>query len=492
MSKEKLEQALLNWQEQLAEYELELSITSSSPQRFELRKRIQQCEEEIKRIEAKIKALEKGNESSIAQLQTQPAPPSPAVAPQPEPTSGSENQAIEVFFSYAHEDEELRDELAKHLKLLERQKMIAAWYDREIGAGTEWKHSIEQRLNSAQVILLLISADFLASDFCWGVELRRAMERHEAGEARVIPVILRPVDWRGAQFGQLQALPKNALPITTWSNQDEAFLDVARRIRQVVEELKQLAKQDISVSPGSGSKSEEKILSRRFEAAMPKKSKVGQKTEVWVQSQPAPPQPEPVTTPSGVRSLTPAPPSEVTPSRKPEPETEVELKSERGVDYTKLRDLLAAGEWKEADSETRRLLLKIAKRERDGWLNGDSIHDFPCIDLLTIDRLWVRYSNGRFGLSVQKRIYEAEEENYPRFSERIGWKIKNKPKWLDYEQLIWTLEEAPIGQLPRYPNLDRSGAEIGNPLMVYETTKSCKALANHLKKCEEQCQSNAS
>ena len=164
-------------------------------------------------------------------------------------TPGSENQAIEVFFSYAHEDEELRDELAKHLSLLERQKVIAAWYDREIGAGTEWKHSIEQRLNSAQVILLLISADFLASDFCWGVELRRAMERHEAGEARVIPVILRPVDWRSAQFGQLQALPKNALPITTWSNQDEAFLDVARGIRQVVKELQEPEELEKPVSP---------------------------------------------------------------------------------------------------------------------------------------------------------------------------------------------------------------------------------------------------
>ena len=236
MSKEKLEQALRNWQEQLAEYELELSITYSSPQKFELRKRIQQCEEEIKRIEAKIKALEKDNEPSIAQLQTQPAPPSPAVAPQPEPTSGSENQAIEVFFSYAHEDEELRDELAKHLKLLERQKVISAWYDRDISAGDDWKQEIEQRLNSADVILLLISADFLASDFCWGVELKRAMERHETGEARVIPIILREVDWKGAPFGNLQALPKNAKPVTNWANRDQAFADIARGIRQVVKD----------------------------------------------------------------------------------------------------------------------------------------------------------------------------------------------------------------------------------------------------------------
>ena len=249
MSEEKLEQALRNWREKLAEYEHELSITSSSPQKFELRKRIQECEEQINRIKTNIESLEKGNKPSIAQLQTQPALPSPAVVSQLEPTSDSENQTIEVFFSYAHEDEELRDELAKHLSLLERQKVIAAWYDREIGAGTEWKHSIEQRLNSADVILLLISADFLASDFCWGIELKRAMERHEAGKARVIPVILRPVYWQGAQFGQLQALPKNAKPITTWSNQDEAFLDVARGIRQVVEELQEPEELEKPVSP---------------------------------------------------------------------------------------------------------------------------------------------------------------------------------------------------------------------------------------------------
>lgn len=245
MSLEDLKQAKRNWEEQCAYYERELSITSSSPQKFELRKRIQECKEKIKEIETSLKSLGKDSESFITQPQIKPAPysqpeaepPSPAVAPQPEPKYGSKNQAIEVFFSYAHEDEELRDELAKHLKLLERQKVIAAWHDREIGAGTEWKQSIEQRLNSAQVILLLISADFLASGFCWGVELKRAMERHETGEARVIPIILREVDWKGAPFGKLQALPRNAEPVTNWQNRDQAFADIARGIRKAVEEL---------------------------------------------------------------------------------------------------------------------------------------------------------------------------------------------------------------------------------------------------------------
>jgi hypothetical protein len=97
-------------------------------------------------------------------------------------------------FSPTHKDEDLRDELEKHLSILKRQGVITAWYDRNITAGTEWAGEIDQHLNTASVILLLISADFLASDYCYAIELTRAMERHEDKEARVIPVILREVD----------------------------------------------------------------------------------------------------------------------------------------------------------------------------------------------------------------------------------------------------------------------------------------------------------
>jgi hypothetical protein len=115
--------------------------------------------------------------------------------------------------------------------------VIREWYDREITAGTEWKGQIDQHFNSAGVILLLISADFLASDYCYDVEMKRALERHDQGEARVIPVILRPVDWKGAPFGKLQALPTDAKPVNSWNNRDEAFTDVARGIRQAVGQL---------------------------------------------------------------------------------------------------------------------------------------------------------------------------------------------------------------------------------------------------------------
>ena len=144
---------------------------------------------------------------------------------------------VEVFFSYSHRDEALRDELEKHLSLLKRQGVITAWHDRKIGAGREWEGQIDGHLNSAVVILLLISADFLDSDYCYDVEMKRAMERHEAGEARVIPVILREVDWPGSAFGKLQALPTDARPITSWPNRDEGLACVARGIRAVLDEF---------------------------------------------------------------------------------------------------------------------------------------------------------------------------------------------------------------------------------------------------------------
>lgn len=148
-----------------------------------------------------------------------------------------DTSAISVFFSYSHRDEALRDELAKHLKLLERQGVITSWHDREITAGEEWKNQIDQYLESSQIILLLISVDFLSSDYCYDLEMKRAMERHEAGEATVIPIILRPVSWKTAPFAKLQVLPKDGLAITKWQNQDEAFEHISEKLRSTIEQL---------------------------------------------------------------------------------------------------------------------------------------------------------------------------------------------------------------------------------------------------------------
>ncbi|MGY4627029.1 toll/interleukin-1 receptor domain-containing protein [Bradyrhizobium sp. USDA 4486] len=136
-----------------------------------------------------------------------------------------------VFFSYSHRDEDLRDRLEIHLSMLKKQGLIDAWHDRRIKAGDEVDHSIDSNLNAAGVILLLVSPDFLASSYCYDVEMQRAMERHQAGEARVIPVILRHCDWHSAPFGKLLAAPKDGKPIKAWSDIDEAFLDVVKQIR---------------------------------------------------------------------------------------------------------------------------------------------------------------------------------------------------------------------------------------------------------------------
>ena len=148
---------------------------------------------------------------------------------------------VDVFYSYAHEDETFRNKLETHLSLLQRQGLITAWHDRHILPGTDWSQAIDEHLERASVILLLISADFLASDYCSGLEMQRALERHQANEACVIPILLRPVDWNNAPFAHLQALPTGAKPITTWRNRDAAFADVAAGIRRAVEDLSSLA-----------------------------------------------------------------------------------------------------------------------------------------------------------------------------------------------------------------------------------------------------------
>ncbi|ACK66489.1 protein of unknown function DUF323 [Rippkaea orientalis PCC 8801] len=145
--------------------------------------------------------------------------------------------ALTLFFSYSHKDEPLRDELEKHLKILEREKIISNWHDHKILLGEEWDHQIDDNLRKADIILLLISADFIASEYCWDIEIKVAMERHNAGEVVVIPVILRPVNWKNAPFGKLQFLPKDAAPITSWKNQDEAFLNVSQGIQRSATDL---------------------------------------------------------------------------------------------------------------------------------------------------------------------------------------------------------------------------------------------------------------
>src|SRR5215211_523041 len=144
---------------------------------------------------------------------------------------------LRIFCSYSHKDEDYLNELRAWLRGLERQGQIEWWHDREIVPGWEWEEAIDKNLRTADIIFLLVTPDFMASDYVFEREIDRAIERHERGEARVIPIIVRPALWKGTSLNRLQALPKDAKPITRWPDRDEGWLDVAEGIQKSVEEL---------------------------------------------------------------------------------------------------------------------------------------------------------------------------------------------------------------------------------------------------------------
>jgi formylglycine-generating enzyme required for sulfatase activity len=146
---------------------------------------------------------------------------------------------LSLFYSYSHRDEAFREDLEKHLAFLRRSGLIAEWHDRKIGAGDEWKAQIDHHLATADIVLLLVSADFIDSDYCWSEEMTKALARHERGEARVIPVILRPCRWGSTPLRKLQAVPKDARPVSEWPSRDAAFDDIAAALERTVHELRQ-------------------------------------------------------------------------------------------------------------------------------------------------------------------------------------------------------------------------------------------------------------
>ncbi len=143
---------------------------------------------------------------------------------------------LRVFYSYSHDDVRMLERLRTHMAMLRRQGLISEWYDRDIEAGSEWREEIARELGAADVVLLLVSASFLASDFCYEEEMARAVERARRGDAVVIGVLLRPVDgWESSPFADFQVVPRGARPITRWPNADEAYADAVERIREAIE-----------------------------------------------------------------------------------------------------------------------------------------------------------------------------------------------------------------------------------------------------------------
>lgn len=156
------------------------------------------------------------------------------------PTSASASTgAVEVFISYVRADEALRSELAKHLKPMKREGLITEWYADNIDAGLEQKKEAKAHLDTAKIILLLVSPDFLDSDYHYDFEMARALERHTANTARVIPIILRHTEgWEKTEFYKVQGLPREGRPVKQWPDRDEAFAKIAKEIRIVAETLK--------------------------------------------------------------------------------------------------------------------------------------------------------------------------------------------------------------------------------------------------------------
>ena len=460
-------------------------------------------------------------------------------------------EAIKIFYSYSRQDLDMRNTLEDHLSTLKRARRIKTWHDLELEAGTEWERDIQEQLNTADIILLLVSRNFIASEYCYSRELERAIARHHAGEARVIPVILRPCDWNhpDVPFSKLNVLPTHAKPITSWADQDEAFTVVAQRIRETVDQLR--AKK--LVEPQAKDQQENQQLTQKEAEQQAERERIQreqQQAEEWERELLARKKAEQKATQErifqqvtrkelqecdsarilfikNVKHPEPGawayPPEHMrqTESRTFElmwrasshgvnqPEsgdlmilhqrakvthiveflddqvretetglfrwvravwlsekdwnqlphqkdilgfspryadgnthslsslgfatfhkawnsleefqqhifrrltqseaivtTEDDLTSEKGVDYTRLRDLLKVKRWEEADHETATRMLEALNLQNKILIGSQDIQNFSLTDLHTIDQLWVKYSYGKFGFSVQRRILD--------------------------------------------------------------------------------------
>ncbi len=228
----------------------------------------------------------------------------------------------------------------------------------------EWQGEIDKHIDTARIILPLISSDFVSSDKSYELELGRAIKRHQSLEAYVIPIILRPVDWQHIKFdditlGDMSVLPEHSLAVTRWNNYDEAFVNIAKNIRQLI-------------------------------------------SQIWE-------------------------------------------RDKLGIDdaYNQLKQELSAQEWEKANETTKYLIFKIANQEQTGSLSQNIVKNIPSRDIRVINNLWVENSRGRFGFSIQKKIFI--QNNYQDFLTQIGWFVNDS--WLEQDELNFTLN-APEGHLP--------------------------------------------
>lgn len=169
---------------------------------------------------------------------------------------------MKAFISYSHRDEAALERLHVHLANLKREGLIETWYDREILAGSGLDPEIAEQLEEAELFLLIVSPDFLSSNYCYDIEMTKALERHERGEARVIPIIIEPCEWKQTPLGKLKAVPRDGKPVSDWTNANTAFLDVTQELRRIATSERPTPRQAASTRVASGH--EQPIATRRY------------------------------------------------------------------------------------------------------------------------------------------------------------------------------------------------------------------------------------
>jgi len=165
-----------------------------------------------------------------------------------------------VFISYSHKDEEFKNSLTEHFSSLVRSGIISEWNDRKIVPGTDWSNEIDENLKNSDLILFLISSSFLNSDYCMNIETQTALSMHASGQAQLIPIVVRAVEWSDTQLSKLQSLPKDALPISSWPDKDEAWVSVIHGIKKHISEFKPSAKEQNNLLESTGMAPNSSIL----------------------------------------------------------------------------------------------------------------------------------------------------------------------------------------------------------------------------------------
>ena len=481
------------------------------------------------------------------------------------------SEPLSIFFSYSHKDQDLMQDLVGHLEPLRRGQLIHSWHDGCISPGEEWEPQIKENLEKAHIILLLVSVDFINSDYCYTVELSRAIARHKAGDACVIPVILRSCLWKQVpvgdmRLGDLQALPKDAKPIRQWADLDAAYTSIAEGLYDKIQQLRQAQaqadyaaslvhyrqtfveavkagyplsqsvldqlkalQQQLGLQDDDIDRIEHPILKpaeASYRAALAEAERQRKRDEHYNggldhldqgnydQAIADFTQAEQLGHPQASEQVAEAEREReeaerqlkryeyydsgcdyfdqgnydqaiadftqaeqlghpwaaklLAEAKRQKQANQDDLRSEKGIDYTRLRDLLKPQDWRAADQETYEAMIRAVGKKSGDWFTQDELLNFPCADLLTIDRLWVKYSQGKFGFSVQKKIYvecgAQLDGQYPgdriwhEFCDHVGWR-KGGNFLTNYSNLEANPSVSPAGEFPYLPLLS------GNPAL---------------------------